>query len=94
MRKFRDDVSRCTFGILYHTRNRGRINIVDVTNSLYDEEMNYMSQHLGKEKVIVVVDDLEDTSDVEKRRILESQPSIGTLARDIFLFSANDKKNL
>ncbi|XP_073491554.1 uncharacterized protein [Aquarana catesbeiana] len=94
MRKFRDDVSRCTFGILYHTRNRGRIRIVDVTDSLYDEEINYMSQHLGKWNVIVVVDDLEDTSDVEKRRILESQPSIGKSATGLFLFNANHKKSL
>ncbi|XP_073491178.1 uncharacterized protein [Aquarana catesbeiana] len=92
MQQFMDAVSGCTFGILYHTRNRGRINIVDVTDSLYNEELKYLSEHLGKEKVIVVVDDLEDASDEEKTRILQSQPSVGTLARDIFLFNANDKK--
>ncbi|XP_073491176.1 uncharacterized protein [Aquarana catesbeiana] len=87
--QFMDAVFGCTFVILYHTKNRGRINIVDVTDSLYDEELNYMFKCLGKENVIVVVDDLEDTSDEEKNRILESQPSIGKLAKDIILFSAN-----
>ncbi|XP_077303121.1 uncharacterized protein LOC143923370 [Lithobates pipiens] len=90
-RKFREAVSQNTFGILYHTKNSGRLNIVDVTSSLYDEELKYMSEHLGKENVIVVVDDLEDNGDGEKTRILKCQPSIVKLAREIFLFSANDK---
>ncbi|XP_077303119.1 uncharacterized protein LOC143923368 isoform X2 [Lithobates pipiens] len=89
--KFREAFSQNTFGILYHTKNRGRLNIVDVTDSLYDEELKYLSERLGRENVIVVVDDLEDNGDGEKTRILECQPSIVKLAREIFLFSANDK---
>lgn len=87
--QFMDAVSQCTFGILYHTKNRGRMNITDVTDSLYDKELQYMSEHLGKEKVIVLVDDLEDTSDDEKRQILKYQPKIEAFARDLFLFNKN-----
>ncbi|XP_075034879.1 uncharacterized protein LOC142097159 isoform X2 [Mixophyes fleayi] len=87
--QFREDVSQCTFGILYHTKNRGRINVTDVTDSLYDEELRYLSKVLGREKVIVVIDDLEDSSD--KTGTLKNQPSIQALSQDQFLFSHEEK---
>lgn len=43
-----DDLSQCTFGILYHTKNRGRVNITDVEEALYDEELETISAELGK----------------------------------------------
>ncbi|XP_073416758.1 uncharacterized protein [Dendrobates tinctorius] len=88
--QFMTDVSNCTFGILYHTKNRGRINITDVTDSLYDEELDYMSSMMNK-NVIVVVDDLNNGSDEEKSRILSSQPSIKEKALDLFLFTTEEK---
>ncbi|XP_075441290.1 uncharacterized protein LOC142486593 isoform X2 [Ascaphus truei] len=92
-RQFREDVSQCTFAILYHTKNRGRINITDVTDSMYDKKLHYLSAVLGKENVIVVVDDLEDSSSEEKRRILETQPSIGRLAQGLILFTQRVKED-
>ncbi|XP_077303183.1 uncharacterized protein LOC143923399 [Lithobates pipiens] len=89
--QFMNDLSQCTFGILYHTKNRGRINITDVTSSLYDEELEYLNRTLGMDNVLVVVDDLEDSSDQEKTRILENQPSIGKLAGDLLLISHTEK---
>ncbi|MEE6519246.1 hypothetical protein FKM82_030893 [Ascaphus truei] len=83
--------SQCRFAILYHTKNHGRINITDVTDSLYDKELRYLSDTLGKKNVIVVVDDLEDSSSEEKRRILQNQPSILRLAQEMFLFSEREK---
>ncbi|XP_075422689.1 uncharacterized protein LOC142463614 [Ascaphus truei] len=91
---FREEVSKCKFAILYHTKKRGRINITDVTDSLYDEELEYLSHCLGKEKVIVLIDDLQDISSLEKTRILQNQPSIGRLAHNLFLFNRVDKENL
>ncbi|MEE6527766.1 hypothetical protein FKM82_029372, partial [Ascaphus truei] len=44
----------------------------------------------GKDNVIVVVDDLEDSSSEEKRRILQNQPSIGRLAQDLILFTKEE----
>ncbi|XP_040211692.1 uncharacterized protein LOC120942833 [Rana temporaria] len=85
------EMSRCNFAILYHTKRQGRLNITDVTDSLYDQELRELSDCLGNENVIVVVDDLVDTSNEEKQRILKSQPSIGSLARDLFLFSEQQK---
>ncbi|KAG8545587.1 hypothetical protein GDO81_020634, partial [Engystomops pustulosus] len=38
-----EELSRCSFGILYHTKNRGRVNVTDVTDSLYDEELKAMN---------------------------------------------------
>ncbi|CAI9617825.1 unnamed protein product, partial [Staurois parvus] len=82
--QFMEAVSRCTFGILYHTKNSGRINIVDVTDNLYNKELRYLSERLGKEKVIVVVDDLEDASSKEKAQILEAQPVLDVWPRISF----------
>uniref|UniRef100_A0A803JNC5 Uncharacterized LOC100487313 n=1 Tax=Xenopus tropicalis TaxID=8364 RepID=A0A803JNC5_XENTR len=90
---FREEVHKCTFAILYHTATRGRINITNVTDSLYDVELQYLYNILGKENVVVVIDDLEDSS-VEKDRILESQPRLGHLARDVFLFSVEEKERI
>ncbi|XP_077303168.1 uncharacterized protein LOC143923390 isoform X29 [Lithobates pipiens] len=89
--RFIDDLSECTLGILYHTKNRGRVNITNVNDSLYDEELGYLEQMLGKDNVIVVIDDLEDSSDQEKKRILENQPSIKSLASDLLLISRMEK---
>ncbi|XP_075687750.1 uncharacterized protein LOC142656708 [Rhinoderma darwinii] len=88
--KFYSELRSCSFAILYHTQNQGRLNITDVTDSLYDEELAALSQRLGRENVIVVIDDVKTTSSAEKSRILTSQPSIGIQAKDLFLF--NDKK--
>ncbi|XP_068103329.1 uncharacterized protein [Hyperolius riggenbachi] len=89
--KFKAEVSQCTFGILYHTKNRGRINITDVTDSLYDQELEHLSKQLGKDNVVVVVDDLEDSSDQEEKRIIKSQPSIREYAQQLLLISRADK---
>ncbi|XP_072273019.1 uncharacterized protein [Pyxicephalus adspersus] len=94
--KFREVVSQCTFGILYHTKNRGRINITDVCDSLYSSVIwNHVSscppwcdqgQQPGRrDNVIVVVDDVEDNSEEEKTQILKIQPKIGTFAQDLLL---------
>lgn len=44
----RDGARRCALAILYHTKRRGRINIADVTDSLYDAELEYLSSAKGK----------------------------------------------
>ncbi|XP_069591210.1 uncharacterized protein [Ranitomeya imitator] len=90
--EFSSSVSRCDFGILYHTQNRGRVNLTDVTDSLYDEELQYLSSRLEKKNVIVVIDDLTDSSEERKKEILKNQPKLGTLATDVFLFSGYEKK--
>ncbi|XP_041434053.1 uncharacterized protein LOC121398805 [Xenopus laevis] len=91
-RQFWEEVSQCTFGILYHTMRRGRLNITNVTDALYDEELKYMAEKLGKENVIVVADDLEDNSPEKQQRILEHQPNIGEYACDLVLLTPADKK--
>ncbi|XP_041432972.1 uncharacterized protein LOC108701744 isoform X2 [Xenopus laevis] len=91
---FRKMVHKCTFAILYHTLTRGRMNITNVTDSLYDVELQYLHDILGKENVIVVIDDLDDSSPGEKDRILKEQSRIGHLARDLFLFSTTEKERI
>eukprot|EP00079_Xenopus_tropicalis_P039054 XP_017952825.1 PREDICTED: uncharacterized protein LOC101732265 [Xenopus tropicalis] len=88
---FREDVNQCKFAILYHSRNRGRLNVTDVTDSLYDKELNYLSSTLGKANVIVIIDDVEDSSDKEKERIQQGQTTITDKATGLFLFSKEDK---
>ncbi|KAM4025232.1 uncharacterized protein ACNLHF_025824 isoform 1-T2 [Anomaloglossus baeobatrachus] len=82
-------VSECSFAILYHSKRRGRLNVTDVTDSLYDDELRVLSRALGKEKVIVVMDHVENRSEKQKTRILKEQSSIGRLASDLLL--ANDR---
>lgn len=89
--RFQEEVSKCDFAILYHSKKRGRVNVTDVTDSLYDDELQYLSDVLGKDNVLVVIDDLDSSSEEEKRRILTFQPKIGNLARGLFIFSSADK---
>ncbi|XP_041433332.1 uncharacterized protein LOC121398308 isoform X10 [Xenopus laevis] len=91
--KFREEVYRCNYAILYHSMRTGRINITDVTDSLYDNELEYLSSELGIDKVAVVVDDLDDRSSTARNRILKSQPKIANLAWNIFLIDKETKQN-
>ncbi|XP_040297712.1 uncharacterized protein LOC121008943 isoform X2 [Bufo bufo] len=91
--QFCEEINRCSFGILYHSRNRGRVNITDVTDSLYDVEVRKMSEALGKQRVITVIDDLDDSGHEAKERILSNQHSLRTLTRDIVLFTSEEKRN-
>ncbi|XP_077350347.1 uncharacterized protein LOC144000406 [Lithobates pipiens] len=87
-------LSQCQFAILYHTKNRGRINITDVTDSIYDDEINLLSDRLGPSKVFAIIDDLEDSSEETKNRILNSQPTLlGKTEGKVFLFTKEEKKN-
>ncbi|XP_077129844.1 uncharacterized protein LOC143785060 isoform X2 [Ranitomeya variabilis] len=86
-----DDINHCTFGILYHSKNRGTVNVTDLTDSLYDEELETLHMILGKENLLVIIDDLEDSSDNQQTRILEEQPSIAERAADLLLVSHEDK---
>ncbi|XP_069838458.1 uncharacterized protein [Dendropsophus ebraccatus] len=90
--QFLDDVSWCDFGILYHTKNRGRINVTDVRDSLYNVELEHLSEKLDKKNVIVVIDDVTDNSEEEKNRILGAQPKLRRLAQEVFFFSTEEKK--
>lgn len=82
-----------TFAILYHSRTRGRVNVTDVTDSLYDDELEELSRTLGTRNVIVVIDDLDINNDEEKTRILIAQPKIQRMAHELFLFTPATKLN-
>ncbi|KAM4025990.1 uncharacterized protein ACNLHF_026395 isoform 1-T2 [Anomaloglossus baeobatrachus] len=86
-----EDLSHCTFGILYHTKKKGRVNVTDVTDSLYDEELQQLSMTLGKKNTIVVIDDLEDSGNEKRNQILFTQPAIANYASDLILISYEDK---
>ncbi|XP_073491565.1 uncharacterized protein [Aquarana catesbeiana] len=90
--RFKEEVSRCDFGILYHSKSRGRLNITDVTDSIYDKELEHLSEKLGKENVLVVADDLDSITQEDKEMILNSQPLILGKARDLILFSKEKEK--
>ncbi|KAM4632031.1 uncharacterized protein O3C94_018561 isoform 2-T2 [Discoglossus pictus] len=89
--EFESKVYECTVAILYHTKKRGRVNITNVTDSLYDKELGHLSRVLGKSNVMVVIDDLEKSSDAEKWRILGEQHSVDKLAGELFLFNTQSK---
>ncbi|MEE6519154.1 hypothetical protein FKM82_030682 [Ascaphus truei] len=91
--RFREEVSKCTVAILYHSKKRGRVNLTDVTDSLYDEELEYLSAVRGNANVFVVIDDLDDSGSESKNRILTQQPKIRNLASDVFLFTREEKES-
>ncbi|XP_072273140.1 uncharacterized protein [Pyxicephalus adspersus] len=90
-RSFTDALTQCSFAILYHTKNRGRLNIANVTDSLYDEELKELNHHLG-DNVVVLVDDLDNSNDDNKRKILNEQPLIDECARELILISKMEKQ--
>ncbi|XP_068102777.1 uncharacterized protein [Hyperolius riggenbachi] len=90
-RLFTNAITQCTFAILYHTKKRGSLNIANVPNSLYNDELRDLSEELG-ESVVVLVDDLEDSSDGTKRRLLMEQPLIEQCASDLILISKSEKQ--
>ncbi|KAM4025995.1 uncharacterized protein ACNLHF_026397 isoform 2-T3 [Anomaloglossus baeobatrachus] len=89
--QFSQQVPQCTFAILYHSKTRGRVNITNVTDSLYDEELSFMSKVLGKSNVIVVADDMDDGSAWAAQNILTNQPAIAQLTSGIYLFTTKEK---
>ncbi|XP_077303076.1 uncharacterized protein LOC143923336 [Lithobates pipiens] len=93
MFKFHQEISGFNFAILYHTKNRGRINITNVNSSLYDNELKCLHDRFGKKNVVVVIDDLEKSGDDEKRRIKEQQRDLKKYAQELFLFTEQDKNH-
>ncbi|XP_053326550.1 uncharacterized protein LOC128501179 [Spea bombifrons] len=91
--KFLSELSGCTFAILYHTQHRGRLNVANVADALYDDELDKMCRLLGRENVIVLLDDLEDSSQAKRMDILNTQYDILTKACELFLISTLEKKS-
>ncbi|XP_012826920.2 golgin subfamily A member 6-like protein 22 isoform X1 [Xenopus tropicalis] len=91
--QFLSNINNCTFAILYHTLKFGRINITDVTDSIYDKELRDLYHRLGREKIIVVIDDLLESSlEKTKSMVLQNQLSIGQYSQEAFFFSEREKK--
>ncbi|KAM4631872.1 uncharacterized protein O3C94_018448 [Discoglossus pictus] len=90
-KEWREEVDKSSSAILYHTAKHGRINVTDVTDSLYDTELQHLSKTLGREHVLVVLDDLQKSDNEERDRILKSQPSISRLASHLLLFTNKEK---
>ncbi|XP_073491542.1 uncharacterized protein [Aquarana catesbeiana] len=54
------------------------------------EFLDYCREKHGKDNVIIVMDDVEDSSDQKKTQILESHPDIEDLYHNLFLFSPQE----
>ncbi|XP_040211469.1 uncharacterized protein LOC120942558 [Rana temporaria] len=91
VRIFTEALKECSFAILYHTKKRGHLNIANVPDSLYDEELKDLNDELG-DNVVVLVDDIDDSSDNNKRRILGDQPLIRECAQELILVSELEKQ--
>ncbi|XP_066433163.1 uncharacterized protein [Eleutherodactylus coqui] len=89
--EWRSEMQKQSFSILYHSRHQGRINLTDVTDSLYDRELQELSDTLGRDNVMVVVDDLLKSDEEEKKRILKNQTSLDRWASQLVLFAENEK---
>ncbi|XP_069840822.1 uncharacterized protein [Dendropsophus ebraccatus] len=91
-RSFYSALSQTSFAILYHTKKRGRLNIANVTDSLYDQELEDLSSCLGRSNVVVLLDDLEDSSDTVMERIIQEQ-RLDTHACEVILISKREKES-
>uniref|UniRef100_A0A803JCZ4 Uncharacterized protein n=1 Tax=Xenopus tropicalis TaxID=8364 RepID=A0A803JCZ4_XENTR len=87
-----EDFYECTHAILY--QNSWWLTISYALDSLYDEDLQFLSTMLGKKNVIVVQDDLMDAGPEAKSIRLRNQPSIENLAAELFLFSVEEKQSL
>ncbi|XP_077350331.1 uncharacterized protein LOC144000396 [Lithobates pipiens] len=86
------EIGKCYFAILYHTKKRGRLNVTNVDDSLYDQELRHLSEKLGRERVIVLLDDVE-TDDLEVyNQILLEQPLIDELSGLLIIMNKDDKR--
>lgn len=85
------EIDKCNFAILYHTRRRGRLNVTNVTDSLYDQELRHLSEKLGRERVIVLVDDMETDDLAVYNKILHDQPLINQLSGLLILMNEDEK---
>lgn len=88
--QFYKEVAGYHCAILYHTKKRGRINITNVTDSLYDQELKFLSEKFGRKRVTVVVDDLENSANSERDKIKNGQPDLKAHAKEVFLFTNED----
>ncbi|CAN2391193.1 hypothetical protein PRIEUP_LOCUS1232, partial [Pristimantis euphronides] len=75
-RRLSEEIALCSASILYHSQDRGRLNITNVTDSLYDEELRDLHRLLGREKVVVLVDDVDNEDQTARGRITLEQPLI------------------
>ncbi|XP_073524046.1 uncharacterized protein [Phyllobates terribilis] len=91
--QFGEVASQCTFAILYHCNPRASTSATNVMGSLYDKELDHLSSRLGKKNVIVVIDDLDDSNESQKKLILENHLSIREQAQDLFLISNKEKSS-
>ncbi|MEE6527567.1 hypothetical protein FKM82_029022, partial [Ascaphus truei] len=89
----RDDYASGSVAILYYTMLDGRIRETDNRFTLYEYLLRSLSVKLGREKVMVMVDDAND-DDVEKgSRLLEFHPCIRECFSQLLTLSQEDKKN-
>lgn len=86
-----EEISKCTFAILYHTQNRGRLNITDVTDSLYDQELRELCKRRGRQQVAVLVDDVAEDAEAVLVRIALEQPLIRECAEQLLVFDQREK---
>ncbi|XP_073491442.1 caspase-7-like isoform X2 [Aquarana catesbeiana] len=86
-----ETVNACSAVILYHTKHQGRVNITDVEGALYEEELQYLNTILGRERVVILLDDMDDISEEERRRILRTQISLDRLSSHLILIPEKEK---
>lgn len=85
------EIDKCNFAILYHTKKRGRLNVTNVTDSLYDHELRHLSEKLGRERVIVLLDDVETDDSAVYNQILHDQPLINQHSGLLILMNEDEK---
>eukprot|EP00062_Callorhinchus_milii_P018557 gi/632972163/ref/XP_007902525.1/ PREDICTED: uncharacterized protein LOC103185696 [Callorhinchus milii] len=76
--------------VLYHTQQMGRLNLCDGRDSVYTQYLRAMFLTLGRENIVVVVDDVDGDPDVKRTQLCEKQLTLRECGK-LFVFS---KENL
>ncbi|XP_017952709.2 kinesin-like protein Klp98A [Xenopus tropicalis] len=85
--QFQKDISKCTFCILYHSDKQGATEAANGLNALYNDELGTMFHIVGKQRIVMVMADLEDSSGRVKRRMQHTQANIMKLTCRLTLFN-------
>uniref|UniRef100_A0A4W3HAB9 Uncharacterized protein n=1 Tax=Callorhinchus milii TaxID=7868 RepID=A0A4W3HAB9_CALMI len=76
--------------VFHHSNRQGRMNITDVFDSLYDHILMYMSQKVGRESIIFIVDNVQDGQTAQDNIKVE-QRTLSQSCNEIFIFQETEK---
>lgn len=89
---WKEEVKKCSVVIIHHTNIQGRAKDKDLNVEFHD--LDYLSKTLGREKLLVLFDDLDDNNEEMRERIQRNQPALFHMSFLICLIPRTNKCNV